>query len=463
MSAISTCPKCQRLVAIPTGADSAAMVRCPLCSAEYPLSEALALVPPELILVAPLTAVEPATIAPELAAEVATEMDVAVAGGGDGGLAEHAVAEAPFAEGHPFGDDYDIVMEREEGVEEIEQHPLFAAAEEAEGAVEGAPAEKAEAAAKPVPKRRRRQPKSMLQAAIEIVTGGVAGTLFAYYGLAWYQGPQFDLPKFGLPFVEQLTADPSQPEGGVRKRRVEEPLKPAVPQPDESKPVPEEQPKPQTPPTAEEKKPAPDAAAEKSAPPAEPATPDANPKPEAADKVGPRNAPKFTSDDLGKALKAANDSLGDGVRMPPDVFAEFCRLGEAATFVEANPADTRLADHQQGVRTVLEKVVRQADLFSEIGRLAGGRLDSDADLKGGILLAGVVKIVKSQGPLSGAAIDLADFSKTIMVLSDRPLEMKAGDRVLVLGSVVSNPTQNLAGYSGTKPLVVWYGISATAP
>jgi hypothetical protein len=390
-------------------------------------------------------------------------MDVVVAGAGDGGLAEHAAAEATFAEGHPFGDDYDIVMEREEGVEEIEQHPLFAAAEVAEGAVEGAPAEKAEAAAKPVPKRRRRQPKSMLQAAIEIVTGGVAGTLFAYYGLAWYQGPQFDLPKFGLPFIEQLTADPSRPENGVRKRRVEEPLKPPVQQPAEPKPAPKEEPKPQTPPAVEEKKPVPDAAAENPAPPAVPVTPEANPKPEAADKIGPRNTPKVTSDDLGKALKAANDALGDGARMTPEVFAEFCRLGEAATFVEPNPADTRLADRQQAVRTVLEKIARQADLFNEIGRLAGSRLDSDANLKGGILLAGVVKIVKSQGPLSGAAVDLADFPKTIMVLSDRPLEMEAGDRVLVLGGAVSNPTQNLAGYSGTKPLVVWYGVSVKAP
>ena len=49
MPAISTCPKCQRQVSIPAGVDSAAAVRCPLCEAEYPLSEALVLAPPELI------------------------------------------------------------------------------------------------------------------------------------------------------------------------------------------------------------------------------------------------------------------------------------------------------------------------------------------------------------------------------------------------------------------------------
>lgn len=49
MSTISSCPRCQRQVSIPAGVDSQAEVRCPLCDAEYPLSEALALTPPELI------------------------------------------------------------------------------------------------------------------------------------------------------------------------------------------------------------------------------------------------------------------------------------------------------------------------------------------------------------------------------------------------------------------------------
>jgi len=52
MPAISTCPRCRRQVSLPVGAAATAAVRCPLCEAEYLLSEALALAPPELILVA---------------------------------------------------------------------------------------------------------------------------------------------------------------------------------------------------------------------------------------------------------------------------------------------------------------------------------------------------------------------------------------------------------------------------
>ena len=47
----SACPKCQKQVAIPDGAEPESRVRCPLCDAEYALSEALALAPPALILI----------------------------------------------------------------------------------------------------------------------------------------------------------------------------------------------------------------------------------------------------------------------------------------------------------------------------------------------------------------------------------------------------------------------------
>jgi hypothetical protein len=61
------------------------------------------------------------------------------------------------------------------------------------------------------PMRPKRRQKSGLQTLLEVVTGGLAGTLFAYYALAWWQGPAFELPRFGLPLVEWLTAAPAKP------------------------------------------------------------------------------------------------------------------------------------------------------------------------------------------------------------------------------------------------------------
>ena len=51
MSIISKCPRCRQQVTVPDRLDPQSRVRCPLCDAEYPLSEAMAEAPPALILV----------------------------------------------------------------------------------------------------------------------------------------------------------------------------------------------------------------------------------------------------------------------------------------------------------------------------------------------------------------------------------------------------------------------------
>ena len=68
---ISTCPRCEKQVSIPAGVDPTALVRCPLCVAEYALSEALDWGPPELIPVGRPVAEGAASAVHEAAAEPA--------------------------------------------------------------------------------------------------------------------------------------------------------------------------------------------------------------------------------------------------------------------------------------------------------------------------------------------------------------------------------------------------------
>ncbi len=148
---ISTCPKCDKPVSIPAGVDASAAVRCPLCNAEYALGEALTPPPPELIPVG-LPDVQPAAV---IAGEAAAEPQQASEGENEA----VAVAEA------------------------------FTTT--------------------PVVARRRRKPKSALQTLIEVVAGGLAGCLVAYYGLAFWYGPEFankGLPVLPLPGIEQIIA-----------------------------------------------------------------------------------------------------------------------------------------------------------------------------------------------------------------------------------------------------------------
>ena len=87
--------------------------------------------------------------------------------------------------------------------------------------------------------------------------------------------------------------------------------------------------------------------------------------------------------------------------------------------------------------------------------MSGERIDAKSGQNAGVLLAGTVKNVAKQGRLWGAVVELADPSKSVSVLSDRELEARVDDQVLVLGVVVRDPAANLVGYSGSKPAVVW--------
>ncbi len=155
---ISTCPKCREQVSIPPGVESAALVRCPLCEAEYPLSDSLSLAPPELVPVAGATKHE------------GTEQ------GGETAI-EQSVGEAE----HPSGGEVD---EAAAAAERFPQMP-------------------------PTARLRSNRQKSALRVLIEVVAGGLAGCLVAYYALAFYFGPAFNrvgLPILPLPFISSIIA-----------------------------------------------------------------------------------------------------------------------------------------------------------------------------------------------------------------------------------------------------------------
>ncbi len=139
------------------------MVRCPLCAAEYRLSEAI---PPELI--------------PVL---VATD-------------------QAPAAE---------RTVEHEEVAIEHEENEAAAVA-----------AGQSRMATMAAVRGRQPAPASALKRLIEVVTGGLAGCLVAYYGLALWFGPEFKTFGFPeLPGVAWLTTAPVSGDAAGKKPSTE--------------------------------------------------------------------------------------------------------------------------------------------------------------------------------------------------------------------------------------------------
>lgn len=142
-------------------------------------------------------------------------------------------------------------------------------------------------------------------------------------------------------------------------------------------------------------------------------------------------------------------------------YSYFCQLGQAVTlFKDDSPRATQA---RQQVKELLKKTVISEKEYGELGQLTLARLEKPFHPNEGFMLTGLVHVVKPNKGLYGAIIRLPDSDERITVLSDRPFDFAAEDRVVLLGVVVTDPTKNIAGYDASKPWVVWYGDSVTLP
>jgi hypothetical protein len=162
MSTISQCPRCLQTVAIPEGLDAMILVRCPLCNAEYQLSEAIALSPPELI---PVETREK-TILSDPTPDAAEEQ------------AEHEQEIAESAE-NPLDDEMlSLIALHKENTSQKSIIP------DDSSLVGG---------------RTQRKPKHLLRLFLAYVFGGLGGLIIGYIALAWIavwlMGPRFDMPS----------------------------------------------------------------------------------------------------------------------------------------------------------------------------------------------------------------------------------------------------------------------------
>jgi hypothetical protein len=430
-------------------------------------------------------------------AEAAAQTPVAVEGGAAQAEPQAGEAAAAVAEGGAESVAAEAAAEAKPAVEGFDAS-LFAGigkeAPEAEAAEGEAPARKE----LPKPKRRRpRKPKHPVRLMVETVLGGVLGLAIAYYGLNLFGGSEYDFLKVWLPFCKhtqsnwpfagQKASDGGEKGNSQGGKAANEPAKEPKSDPSDLPPPPKkggQQPKfetsddvlaPPKPKTDDEPK----IETPKIESPLEPAKATSAAKSEPA--VGPRNPPSYSSDDLGAALKAANDAFGctkcgskgfvtkGGERttcdackgkpkeeMTPGVYEKFCRLAEAATFVAASD-DPKLADRKAAIEALLERVGR-AGVADEVGKLACGRMQADPP-QGGIFLAGTLSKQVSQNGLHGMSVEMFGIPQRVSVMCDRSMPGEEGATALVLGAMIAKPAENLAGYAGSKPMVVWSGMS----
>lgn len=203
MSTISTCPYCSRMVAIPQGLQETALVRCPLCGAEYPLNEALDLVPPELI---PVATSDEAIL---LGQTHPTDEVGIIRIVGDDEMQNEADLESSNLDAPPIAPSF--LLRYGDAAEEEEIQRQIYDSEDTADASENALDEvfnliakhkeqkekesSNQAEASDILSRPRCKPKNELRFFIGLVFSGIVGLIIAYVAMAWFMGAQFPLPS----------------------------------------------------------------------------------------------------------------------------------------------------------------------------------------------------------------------------------------------------------------------------
>ena len=280
--------------------------------------------------------------------------------------------------------------------------------------------------------QRRRNQHSGLRTLAGPVIGGIAGLVVAYYLLNWMRGEAgnfLNIPLPGVPHTYKHSPDwfPSW-------------LKPA--------PESEDDPSDEI------------ADFESRENPARPDVPPPERKTFPEGYVGLVEPPSYASDELGEALKAAHESLPDASGpISEESYRKWCRLAEVVTFVSSGPGAGQLTSRRSAVRALLQEIGHNEANLDKIGYRAGALCASEHREGNGILLAGTVVKTVSEGNAYGAQVELAASGMTILVASEKPLPAAADDAVMILGSIVDNPAENLAGFKTQRPLVVWAGLT----
>ena len=333
---------------------------------------------------------------------------------------------------------------------------------------------------------------------VAVIAGGILGLAIGYWLLNWLGGSRFDLLGVPLPGVPHTHDDAPRSEGPEDEARAIE--VPTTPVPDEEiVPAAPEMRTVDHPPLA-------DFDAPLSWPPPQESKPIESaqvPLPEGY--VGPRYFVPYGFDDLTEALAAAGaaaacghcrgtgfvteiTAIPSGVREEPHVlqqasrrvlcdqcqghaaarmtaasYGRFCRLAEVATFVQVDAADGDIGETKDALRLLLSRCAAVQQNLNTIGRLAGRRLEATGDESDGILLAGTVHETAGDGDVYLLRIVLFGLPKVVTVASARRSILGPKDRVVILGTVVRRPRENLIGYDGRLPLIVWGGMPVRLP
>jgi hypothetical protein len=185
---------------------------------------------------------------------------------------------------------------------------------------------------------------------------------------------------------------------------------------------------------------------------------------------GVRGTPEYQLADLRAALETAlqasiawdtspDQSEANRQQLTDHFYLSFSKLGETVTFLR--PGDPAARELAASMQQLLLAFAEQPKKLAMIGNQSSDWLDQPTRNNQGIFLFGTVKEVRHRGDVFETEMELASRKErsltVISRLDPRPMYSR-NDLILMLGAIVENPAENLAGYGGNEPMVVMGGF-----
>jgi hypothetical protein len=183
-----------------------------------------------------------------------------------------------------------------------------------------------------------------------------------------------------------------------------------------------------------------------------------------------RNAPRYTVADLDALLidadaahrrfLAGDLSRKDDVAAMGQAYIELCKLAERFTLTDPAEFGNELITKQMNAKNIFRGTVGLPARRNDLAMIAGRWLQHNRRPNQGVILLGKVADLRAQGPWTEYTIEtpLGDSTAVSKVLMDG-VPFASGAEVAVVGTVIADPRQAIAGYEGDAPQVIIAGFA----
>ena len=179
-----------------------------------------------------------------------------------------------------------------------------------------------------------------------------------------------------------------------------------------------------------------------------------------------RDAPQVSADDVADSVQAAvagdqawntDEASSPSGALKRRFYLAVSKLGEALTFVDQS--NEQIANQVAEAESLLMSIGSQPDKLSVIGGVANGWIAAGHQRRttDGICVYGIVRSVEPIGDMFETAVECAGKEIAIVSTADPTECFVANRQVLILGTILNDPTKNLGGYAGSRPVVVLDG------